>query len=180
MCCNLFRLFITEDASRHQEMHTVYVPLGSRSLAHSAHSAVLCIADRLLHGQTCPTVTGWWLSLPLWKIWKSMGLGLSHIWIGKLNSWLKPRTRWSLGEHLKGAADRLIISGHAGNASNANPTSLSFLGSFLCFLKNLGSAMALIQMGYDWHDIPRFLRNAAHVSMATLRDPRWTSSCVVS
>ena len=63
MCCNLFRLCITEDASRHQEMHSVY-PLAVAAWA-TALGAVLCIADRLLHGQTCPTVTGWWLSLPL-------------------------------------------------------------------------------------------------------------------
>ena len=28
-------------------------------------------------------ITGWWLSLPLWKIWKSIGIIIPNIWKNK-------------------------------------------------------------------------------------------------
>ena len=65
-----------------------------RSLCPSAHDAC--------HVELSPVRFGAfhnWLvvDLPLWKIWKSMGLGLSHIWNGKEKSCSKPPTRYMLG-----------------------------------------------------------------------------------
>ena len=65
------------------------IPLFSAKIGESHYGASRSEPSRLR-----PSMTGWWLSLPLWKIWISQ-LGWWHSqYDGKIKTCSKPPTRW--------------------------------------------------------------------------------------